>query len=313
MNQSCCVGIDVAKASFEVATDRDRETSRFTYTASGIGKLLRKLAAQRPVTLICLEATGGYERKLATALAAHGYRVAIVNPARTRRFADASGNLAKTDRLDAISIARFARVMNPPAWQQPDPAQAEIRELTTRRLQLVGQRSREKNRRDKAASPLAQDQIRSSIAWTTEQIERLEKAIGELIARSVDLKARYDLLRTVPGVGPVLASATIAYLPELGTLNRRELAALVGVAPYSRESGTYSGKRSIRGGRSRMRSALYMGALSAARFNPDIKPLYERLVEAGKPRKVALTACARKLLLTLNSVVRQGRPWTQLP
>ena len=209
MNQSCYVGIDVAKASFEVATNRDQETTHFAYTAAGIGMLLGKLAAMT-VALICMEATGGYERKLAIVLAEHGYRVAIVNPARTRRFADASGNLAKTDRLDAISIAHFARVMNPPAWQQPDPAQAEIRELTTRRLQLVGQRSREKNRRDKAASPVAADQIRSSIAWFDGQIEHLEQAIGELIAKSVDLKARYDLLRTVPGVGPVLASATIA-------------------------------------------------------------------------------------------------------
>lgn len=312
MNQPRYVGIDVAKESFDVAADGDRETAHYAYTAAGIRKLLRQLAAMT-VALVCLEATGGYERRLALALAEHGYRVAVVNPHRTRRFADASGTMAKTDRLDALSIARFARVMNPPPWQRPDPVQAEVMELVTRRQQLIGQRTREMNRRDKARSAIAMRQIRASIAWCSRQIARLEKDIAELIAKSPALRARHDLLLTVPGVGPVLAATAIAYLPELGTLNRRELAALVGVAPYSRESGSYSGRRSIRGGRARMRSALYMAALSATRHNGDIKALYERLTAAGKPGKVALTACMRKLLLTLNSVVRQEQPWTQQP
>ena len=201
--------------------------------------------------------------------------------------------------------------MNPPTWRRPDPVQAEVKELTTRRQQLVGQRTREANRLDKVASPTGLDQIRSSIAWFSGQIDSLEEAIAELIAQSPALKARYDLLLTVPGVGPVLATSTIAYLPELGTLNRRQAAALVGVAPYSRESGSFSGRRSIRGGRVRLRSSLYMAVLSARRYNPDIRELYERLVAAGKPKKVALTACMRNLLLMLNSVAGQGRPWTQ--
>ena len=200
--------------------------------------------------------------------------------------------------------------MGPPRWQRPDPVQSQIKELATRRLQLVRQRTREKNRLGKARSPLCLRQIRASIAWCSRQVLHLDGAIGELIAASPALKARYELLCSVPGTGPVLATSAIAYLPELGSLSRRRLASLVGVAPYTRESGSYSGRRSIWGGRAVMRSVLYMGALAATRCNPDIAALYERLVEAGKPPKVALTACMRKLLLTLNSVARRGRPWT---
>ncbi len=184
--------------------------------------------------------------------------------------------------------------MDPRPWQRPDPALAEIRELAARRGQLMEQRTREKNRLGKAGSAVIRRQIRSSIKWLTNQIERLDKAIRDAIWGNRRLKSRYDLLLSVPGTGPGLALSLTAFLPELGTLNRRAVAALVGVAPYSRDSGALRGRRSIWGGRARVRSTLYMGALSAARHNTDIKALYDRLVAAGKPKKVALTACMRK-------------------
>ena len=293
MNDPYFVGIDVAKDGFDVAIRPGGETFRFPNTAAGIRKLIARLSA-RNVALACMEATGGYEQQLALALDGAGHRVAIVNPRRMRRFADASGNIAKTDAIDARVIAHFAQVMDPRPWQRPDPALAEIRELAARRGQLMEQRTREKNRLGKAGSAVIRRQIRSSIKWLTNQIERLDKAIRDAIWGNRRLKSRYDLLLSVPGTGPGLALSLTAFLPELGTLNRRAVAALVGVAPYSRDSGALRGRRSIWGGRARVRSTLYMGALSAARHNTDIKALYDRLVAAGKPKKVALTACMRK-------------------
>ena len=255
--------------------------------------------------------SGGYEQKLALALADAGFNVAVVNPRRMRRFADASGKLAKTDRIDARVIAHYAAVMNPRHWQRPDPALVEIKELAARRGQLVSHRTREKNRLGKAVSILTHRQVRSSIDWLTAQVEHLDRAIRDAIAADSQLETRYNLLLSVPGAGPGLALSLIAFLPELGTLNRREIASLVGVAPYSRDSGALRGRRSIWGGRARVRSTLYMGALSAARHNTDIKALYDRLIAAGKPKKVALTACMRKLLITLNSVAGRGEPWRE--
>ena len=309
MNDPCFIGVDVASDGFDVAVRPAGEAFRFAYTAAGIGKLLRQLAAMT-VALICMEATGGYEQKLAVALSDAGYRVAIVNPRRMRHFADASGNLAKTDAIDARVIAYFAQVMDPQLWQRPDPALSEIKELAARRLQLVEQRTRDKNRLQKAASATIGRQIRSSVNYLNNQIKRLEKLVRDAINASPELKRRYDLLLSVPGAGPVLALSVTAFLPELGTLNRRELASLVGVAPYNRESGSFSGRRSIYGGRARVRTALYMASLSAVRSNPDLMALYERLVDAGKPKKVALVACMRKLLLMLNSVLKRGTPFT---
>ena len=254
--------------------------------------------------------SGGYEQRLAIALAENGYKVAIVNPRRMRRFADASGNLAKTDAIDARAIAHYGEVMDPQLWQRPDPALVEMKELAARRQQLIDQRTRDKNRLGKAASATIRRQIRSSVNYLSNQIERLEKVVQDVLKANPDLKRRYDLALSVPGAGPVLALSVTAFLPELGTLNRRELAALVGVAPYNRESGSFSGRRSIYGGRARVRTALYMGALSAVRSNPDLMALYERLVDAGKPKKVALVACMRRLLLMLNSVLKRGTPFT---
>ena len=290
MNDPYFVGIDVSKDGFDVNIHPGPNTWCFLYTAAGIGKLIARLSA-RNVALACMEATGGYEQKLALALADAGFNVAVVNPRRMRRFADASGKLAKTDRIDARVIAHYAAVMNPRHWQRPDPALVEIKELATRRQQLVSHRTREKNRLGKAVSILTHRQVRSSIDWLTAQVAHLDRAIRDAIAADSQLETRYNLLLSVPGAGPGLALSLIAFLPELGTLNRREIASLVGVAPYSRDSGALRGRRSIWGGRARVRSTLYMGALSAARHNTDIKALYDRLVAAGKPKKVALTAC----------------------
>lgn len=309
MNDPCFVGIDVSKDGLDVAIRPGAEVFSFANTAAGIGKLLRQLAALT-VALACMEATGGYERKVATALSDNGYKVAVVNPRRMRRFADASGNLAKTDRIDARVIAHYGEVMKPALWAKPDPAQAEIKELAVRRLQLLEQRTREKNRLARCGNAAVRRLIRASIAYLNGQLERLDGVVGEALAGSAELQRRYELVRSVPGAGPVLALTLTAFLPELGTLNRRELASLVGVAPYNRESGSFSGRRSIYGGRGRVRTALYMAALSSMRYNPDIKALYERLVKTGKSPKVALVACMRRLLLTLNSVLRRGRPWT---
>lgn len=309
MNESLYVGIDVSRDGLDVAVRPTGEIFSVANTASGLRKLLGKLAAMT-VSLICLEATGGYEQRSVAALFDAGYRVAVVNPRRMRKFADASGKLAKTDRIDALVIAHYAEVMNPDPWQKPDPLQAEVKELATRRLQLVSQRTSEKNRLGKSENVYIRRLIRSSITYLDNQIELLERAARERMAQSPELQYRYDLILSVPGAGPALALSAIAFLPELGAMNRRELASLVGVAPYNRESGSFRGRRSIYGGRRRMRTALYMAALSGARHNPELKALYERLVEAGKPGKVALIACARRLLLILNAVLRRGRPWT---
>ena len=217
MNDPYFVGIDVSKDGFDVTIHPGANTWCFLYTAAGIRKLIARLSA-RNVALACMEATGGYEQQLALALADAGFNVAVVNPRRMRRFADAGGNLAKTDRLDARVIAHFAAVMDPRPWQRPDPALAEIKELATRRQQLVGQRTCAKNRLDKVQSAVARRQIRSSITWLANQIARLDEIASDMIATGGELKQRYDLLRSVPGAGPVLALALTAYLPEPGNL-----------------------------------------------------------------------------------------------
>ena len=297
-----------SKDGLDVAARPSGEVWKFAHTAAGIRKLLKKLSAQA-VALVCMEATGGYEQQLAGALADAGFEVAVVNPRRMRRFADAAGNLAKTDALDARIIARYAEVMNPPRWQRPDPALAELKELASRRGQLVEQRVREKNRRAKSAGTLVGRDLTVSVNWLTARIGRIDRALPGMISADAALKSRYDRLLSVPGVGPGLALTLLTSMPELGSLNRRAIAALAGVAPYSRDSGTFRGRRAIWGGRARVRSALYMAALSASRYNPAIKSFYDRLVARGKPKKVALTACMRKLLTILNDMTRRDEYW----
>ena len=273
-----------------------------------MGKFLRGLSSLA-VALVCMESTGGCGQDLATALSDAGFAVAVVNPRRVRRFADASGNPARTDALDARVIAHYAEVMNPPRWQGPDPALARIRELAARRDQLMGQRVREKNRLYRAVDAGVRKEIGPSIRWLGGRIERLDRLPDDLIGAQAGLAARRALLMSVPGVGTGVATSLTAFLPELGGLNRRAIAALAGVAPYSHDSGACHGRRAIRGGRVRVRNALCMGALPASRHNPVIREFYERLPAAGKPGKVALTACMRRLLTILSLMLRSGGPW----
>ncbi len=257
---------------------------------------------------VVLEATGGFEMLVASELELAGLPVSLVNPRQVRNFALATGQLAKTDAIDAQVLAQFAEAVKPPVRPLPDEETQELRALVDRRLQLLEMLTSERNRLRQASKrvhPLVQEHIR----WLKQQIEDLDKDISGLIRSSPLWRAEEDLLRSVPGVGPVLSSMLLTHLPELGSLNRGQVAALVGVAPMNRDSGRYRGKRSIWGGRTAIRAPLYMAALAATRHNPVIKAFYHRLRAAGKPAKVALTACMRKLLLILNSMLRRRRPW----
>lgn len=255
-----------------------------------------------------LEATGGFEISVASELELAGLPVSLVNPRQVRSFARATGRLAKTDTIDAQVLAQFAEAVKPPVRPLPNEETRELRALVDRRRQLLEMLTSERNRLRNASRrvrPLIQEHIR----WLKQQVEDLDKDIGELIRSSPIWRAQEDMLRSVPGVGPVLSSMLLTHLPELGSLNRGQVAALVGVAPLNRDSGAFRGKRSVWGGRTAVRSALYMAALAATQHNPVIKAFYHRLCAAGKPPKVALTACMRKLLLILNSMLKHRTRW----
>ena len=272
--------------------------------------LVERLAALAPA-LVVLEATGGLEVRPAAALAAAGLPVAIVNPRRVRAFARATGRLAKTDRLDAETIARFAEAVRPPARPLPDEATRRLGALVARRRQLLEMLVAERNRRQ-AADPTLHGRIDAHLRWLEEALAEIEHELEGVIRESAIWRAKEALLRSVPGVGEVSARTLLAELPELGSLTRRQAAALVGVAPFSRDSGRMRGKRAIAGGRARLRACLYMAAVAAARgSNPMIAGFYERLRRAGKPAKLALTACMRKLVVTLNAVLRTNTAWKQ--
>ncbi len=283
------------------------EASQYTNDAEGIASLMNHIAPLEPRGVV-LEATGGFEMLVAGELERAGLPVSLVNPRQVRSFARATGRLAKTDAIDAQVLAQFAEAIKPPVRPLPDEETRELRALVDRRRQLLVMVTSENNRLGRASKrvrPLIQKHIR----WLEQQVKDLDKDISELIRSSPVWRAHEDLLRSVPGVGPVLSSMLLTHLPELGSLNRGQVAALVGVAPMNRDSGTSRGKRSVSGGRTAVRSALYMAALAATQHNPVIKAFYHRLRAAGKPAKVALTACMRKLLLILNSMLRRRSPW----
>jgi transposase len=257
---------------------------------------------------VVLEATGGFEMLVAVELELAELPVSLVNPRQVRSFARATGRLAKTDAIDAKVLAHFAEAVKPAVRPLPDADTRELRALVDRRRQLLEMVSSERNRlchASKRVRPLVQEHIR----WLKQQVGDLDKDISELIRSSPVWRAQEDLLRSVPGVGPVLSCTLLTHLPELGSLNRGQVAALVGVAPLNRDSGAFRGKRSVWGGRTAIRSALYMAALVATRYNPVIKAFYQRLRAAGKPVKVALTACMRKLLVILNSMLKHRTQW----
>jgi len=301
------VGIDVAKAHLDIALRPHTESWRVVNDVAGIAHLIARLDALHPA-LIMLEATGGYERALVVALTAAALPVAVVNPRQVRDFAKATGKLAKTDALDAAVLAHFADAVRPVPRPVSDAHTHALAAVLVRRRQLVAMRTAEQNRHHTALLPM-QQRIAVHLAWLEAELDDLDKELVRVVQSDPVWREHAALLRSVPGVGPVLTTTLLAELPELGTLTRHQIAALVGVAPLNRDSGTRRGSRSVWGGRARVRGALYMAALVATRFNPVIRTFYTRLCEAGKPKKVALTACMRKLLTILNAILAHGTPW----
>ena len=302
------VGIDVSKERLDVCSLPDGGTFSVANDRAGIDELIARLLKGVRPELVVLEATGKYERPAAVAVAAAGIAVAVVNPRQARDFAKAAGRLAKTDRIDAEVLARFAGAVGPRPSVLPDEEARVLQDILLRRRQLLEMMVAEKNRLQMASEAVAR-RIAAHVRWLEKELGRVDRELDEAVRESETWRANEELLRSVPGVGPVLAHTLLAELPELGTLPRRRLCALVGVAPFNRDSGTFRGKRQVWGGRAPVRAALYMGALVATRHNPVIRVFYERLLAAGKPKKVALVACMRKLLSILNAVMRDRVPW----
>ncbi len=304
----CYVGVDVSKARLDVALLPMGESFVVSNDEEGLDELLGRLEGLHP-TLVVLEASGGFERPVVATLAAAGIAVAVVNPRQTRDFARATGRLAKTDALDAKVLARFAEAVRPAPKTPPDEEAREFSAVLARRRQIIAMMSAEKNRLGATASRSVSRRIEAHIRWLEKELARTDRDLDEAVEGSPTFKENEALLRGVPGVGPVLCRTLLAELPELGSLSPKQICALVGVAPLNRDSGTLRGRRSVWGGRGRVREALYMGALIATRHNPQIKEFYERLLSAGKPKKVALVACMRKLLVILNALMRDRTPW----
>ena len=309
------VGIDVSKAQLDVAVRPTGKRWVLPYDETGIEGLIPQIVDLEPA-LVLLEATGGLELPLVAALAAAALPVVVVNPRQVRDFAKATGTLAKTDTLDAGVLAHFADAVRPEVRPLQDAATQVLNSLTARRHQVMTMLVSEKNRLGTASgavSPRAvSHRIEAHIAWLEQELSDLDKGLRQTLRQSPVWREKDDLLRTVPGVGPQLSLTLLAHLPELGTLDRKQIAALVGVAPYNRDRGTRRGKRAVWGGRSRVRAVLYMGALVASRHNPAIRDFYQRLLAAGKPKKVALVASMRKLLVTLNAMLKHGYPWRDM-
>lgn len=302
------VGIDVSKQMLEVAVHERDYKFRCSNKASAFPKLIAELIDLRPA-LIVLEATGGLERAVVAALDRAGLPVVIVNARQVRHFAQALGQLAKTDPLDARVLAHFAAAVKPPLRPLKSQDEQELEALSGRRDQLIEMLTDEKNRRASAASDSLRDEIEEHIDWLSERIEELEEQMKNLLKRSAQWQAKDELLQSTPGIGQVVSFSLLAQLPELGTLNRQQISKLVGVAPLNRDSGQKRGTRHIGGGRAQVRKTLYMAAFNARRCNPVIKEFYERLRDRQKPLKVAITACMRRLLTILNAMVRDGAPW----
>jgi transposase len=299
------VGIDVGKYHVEIALSEDGEVSRFKNNDQGIAEVLG-LLRERKVGLVVLEATGGYERQVLASLLGAGIPSVAVNPRQARDFAKALGKLEKTDAVDARMLARFARSVRPPVRPRVSEELIEVQDWLTRRRQLVEMVVAEKNRSQHAKGGVLKD-IREHIEWLKKRIRDNERELADLLKNAPEWNAEVEMLDEIKGVGRVAALTLLAAVPELGTLNRKQIAKLVGVAPLCRDSGTLRGKRTCWGGRADVRACLYMAALVAARFNDTIRTFYRRLLGAGKPKKVALVACMRKLLIILNARVRDHR------
>jgi transposase len=303
----CFVGIDVAKAQWDIAVRPSGERWAVPNDAGGAVTLVERLQVLHP-TLIVLEATGGLERVATAALATAGLPVVVVTPRQARDFARATGQLAKTDALDARALAHCADVMRPTPRPLPDAQTQELRALLGRRQQLIVMRTAEQNRLAGTSERLQMD-IKAHITWLNERLGTLDDDIETFLRASPLWRENDDLLQRAPGIGPVCARTLVLELPELGTLNRQQIAALVGVAPLNCDSGTLRGRRTIWGGRAHVRTVLYMGTLVATRDNPRIKAFYERLLAAGKVKKVALTAWMHTFLTILNAMLKHRTPW----
>jgi transposase len=303
----CFIGIDVAKAQLDIAIRPAGVRWAVPNDASGVTTLVDRVQVLQP-TLIVLEATGGLERAVTSALATAGLPVVVVNPRQVRDFARATGQLAKTDALDARALAHFADVIRPTPRPLPDAQTQALRALLGRRQPLIVMRTAEQNRLAGTSVRLMKD-IAAHITWLNASIAALDDDLEALLRASPLGRENDDLLQSAPGIGPVCARTLLLELPELGTLTRQQIAALVGVTPLNCDSGTMRGRRTIWGGRAHVRTVLYMGTLVATRFNPRIKIFYERLLAAGKVKKVALTACMRKFLTILNAMLKHRTPW----
>jgi len=302
------VGIDVAKDRLDVHVLPSREAFAVARDGEGVAALVARLRAMAPA-LIVSEATGGFEQVVAGALGAAGLPIVVVNPRQIRDFARATGKLAKTDRLDAAAIALFAERVRPELRPLPDDQARLLGELVARRRQVIEMIVAEGNRARLLESRRLKKRIERHRRALQDELTEIDAELGDAIRGSPIWRETENLLKSVPGVGDALARTLIAELPELGTLDRRQIAALVGVAPFNRDSGNWRGRRMVWGGRASIRAVLYMAALVASRFNPVIARFYRRLLAAGKPKKLALTACMRKLLTILNAILRDKTPW----
>ncbi|HJW46518.1 MAG TPA: IS110 family transposase [Lysobacter sp.] len=300
------VGIDVSKDTLDVCTSAN-EVFKYANDQDGIESLVKRLQTL-PVERVVLEATGGYEAAVVAGLAAAALPVIVVNPRQVRDFAKASARLAKTDQIDATVLVAFAQAIQPEVRPLKDEQTLALGAVLARRRQLVGMLTMERNRLP-MASAVVRKELKAHITWLIKRIKELDRDLAGMLRASPVWRERENLLGAVKGVGPQTMASLCALLPELGRLSRRQLAALVGVAPFNCDSGALRGKRHCWGGRPELRAVLYMAALSAARCNPVIRAFYQRLVAAGKPKKLALVACTRKLLTILNAMVRDNAPW----
>ena len=302
------VGIDVSKSTLDVCIEPAVQTLHVTYDEAGIKQIVVRLKEVCP-TLIVMEATGGLEVRIATELASKGLPVAVINPRQARDFAKATGQLAKTDLVDAAVLAAFAQAIRPQARPLKDADTRALDDMVSRRRQLIDMRVQETLRLGTAASKPLEKSLNKHIAWLDKRIAEIDTDLTKRLRGSDVWRTKDDLLRGIPGVGPVTTLTMLAKCPELGKLNRREIAALTGVAPLANDSGKHRGKRFIWGGRADVRAVLYMAAISAIRYNDTIKAFAERLKKAGKPPKVVIVACMRKLLIIMNSMLKNNTPW----
>ena len=302
------VGIDIAKDTVDVCIEPNTEVMHIAYDHKGVATICQRLKAVSP-TLIVMEATGGLETRLASELAAIGLSVAVINPRQARDFAKATGRLAKTDQVDAAILATFARAIRPQARAIKDADTRALDDMVSRRRQLIDMRVQETLRLGSAASKAMLKSLNAHIAWLDKRIAEIDTDLAQRLRTSDVWRAKDDLLRGIPGVGIVTTLTMLAKCPELGQLNRREIAALAGVAPLAKDSGKHRGKRFVWGGRADVRAVLYMATVSAMSCNSRIKPFAERLKQAGKPGKVVIVACMRKLLTIMNAILKSNTPW----